>query len=91
MNKQLEKSRTRWRRWLGNKTRCDKSNYLTLLESNWLGWVNEVLGDLYVPIGYGAARQDIKELYLMAINHANMTQLRRLDNIYAIELAEAGR
>jgi hypothetical protein len=29
-----EKFRTRWRRWLGNKTRANKEDWVTLLDSN---------------------------------------------------------
>lgn len=84
----LERFRSRWRRWLGNKTRCDKFYYLTLLESNWMGWVSSVLGDqniVYRPLDYRASREEIKELYLIAINHANMKMLMKLDGIYAAE------
>jgi hypothetical protein len=84
----LERFRSRWRRWLGNKTRLDKPYYLTLLDTNWLGWaysVYDALGMDYKTLGYKTSREDVKTFYLGAINAANMAQLFRLDGIYAGE------
>ena len=84
----LERFRSRWRRWLGNKTRKDKFYYLTLLQSNWMGWIDCVLGNqdiVYRSLDFRASREEIKELYLIAINHANLEMLMDLDGIYAAE------
>ena len=95
MNKQqLNKFRSRWRRWLGNKTRRGKPYYLTLLDSNWLGWVDRVYQQFdleYKQPGFLASREEIKALYLTAINMADMDLLQKLDSLFAAELAEAER
>lgn len=81
--------RTRWRRWLGNKTRRDKPAWVTLLDCNWLGWVEYVYGqcDLdYHPVDLlSVTRESLKALWLNAINHADMPMLDKLDGIYAAE------
>lgn len=38
----VERFRTRWRRWLGNKTRVDKPYWVTLLDSRWSIWCERV-------------------------------------------------
>lgn len=84
----LKQFRTRWRRWLGNKTRRDAPYYVTLLDINWLGWVEMVYGkcDLeYRPIGFCASRETIKAMWLTAIDNADMDMLYRLDSLYAAE------
>jgi len=85
---ELEKSRTRWRRWLGNKTRRDGTYWTTLLDATWLGWVDYVCGECdleYRPLGLLADRETIKRVWLTAINHADFGMLRKLDRIYAAE------
>ena len=42
-SEKLKKFRTRWLRWLGQKTRQDKSYWTELLGSNWTGWVEGIL------------------------------------------------
>ena len=83
----LEQFRTRWRRWLGNKTRRDMPTWTTLLDSNWMGWVERVTPD-YTPLRLEAAgRESVKALWLAAIDAATMADLRRLDGLYAAEKA----
>lgn len=88
MKTELEKFRTRWRRWLGNKTRFDKSAWTTLLDSNWTGWADRVLGDDYPGISFMTPREVVKALYAEAIDRATMDDLRRLDSLYATERVE---
>jgi hypothetical protein len=85
---ELEKFRTRWHRWLGNKTRFDKEAWTTLLDSTWTGWVDRVLGDSYRGMPFHTPRETVKELYRKAINRATMDDLRRLDGLYATEKVE---
>jgi len=87
MNNDLEKFRARWRRWLGNKTRSDKKYWVTLLDSNWIGWALNVIGDDYPQffIRRETSRETVKSFWLRAIDHADMSQLRRLDALYARE------
>lgn len=88
--KALEQFRTRWRRWLGNKTRLDKPYYVTLLESRWSGWVWRVYDDCglaYERPGLLADPLTLRALWRKAIDHADMDMLRRLDGLYAAEKA----
>lgn len=81
----LEEFRTRWRRWLGQKTRIDKLTWITLLDSRWVGWAQRVCSDAgleYVPLPYYADRETVKERFLDAINHADIAALYRLDGLY---------
>lgn len=88
-NDATEQFRTRWRRWLGNKTKHGEPHWVTLLDSTWNGWVEEVrdqCGFDYSPIHLEeVTRENIKARWLVAINHADMNMLRRLDGIYAAE------
>jgi len=86
----LEKFKTRWRRWLGNKTRINEPHWVTLLDSNWIGWVDKVMGDDYKPINIYAidpalAPLLIRDLYRQAIDRATMDQLYELDGIYCAD------
>lgn len=86
----LEEFRTRWRRWLGNKTRWDQSYWTTLLDSNWIGWADKVLslrqpGYTYHGLSFTASREEIKMLYAQAIDVAMMDDLVKLDSLYAQE------
>ena len=83
----LKKFRTRWKRWLGQKTRVDKPYWTTLLDSNWVGWVEKVLGDDYRPIGITTIEK-VKQVYMAAINRADFNQLYKLDSLYANEKFE---
>lgn len=51
MKSELEIFRTRWLRWLGQKTRCDKEVWTELLDCNWSGWASKVIdrAELNVP------------------------------------------
>jgi hypothetical protein len=82
-NEALEKFRTRWRRWLGNKCRANKPDWTTLLDTNWAGWLDQVYGDEIIQANLHSPREQIKAVWLEAINRADMEQLRRLDSIYA--------
>lgn len=89
----LEKLRSRWKRWLGQKTRVDKPYWTTLLDSNWLGWPNRTLYkhgiDIIGPTLHSSI-QEIKSYYLQAIECADFQDLARLDNLYATDLIERG-
>jgi len=82
---ELEKFRTRWRRWLGQMTRCDRDTWVELLDCNWLCWSNKVLDRAYfkyprVCISFDLL--DVRRIYEEAINIATMEELRELDTIY---------
>lgn len=82
---ELEKFQTRWRRWLGQKTRIDQPTYLTLLDSNWVAWAQNVCEDAdipYVALQYYSDRDKIKARFLEAIDHADMDDLHELDGLY---------
>jgi hypothetical protein len=90
----LETFRTRWRRWLGNKARVDAPYWTTLLDSNWLGWVDRVFTDAgldYHGITHLSSREEVKATYAKAIDHATMEHLYKLDGLYANEKLEALR
>lgn len=87
----LERFRTRWRRWLGNKTRWDKPYWTTLLDSNWLGWVDKVYNahDFdYHGLSFTSCREEVKLIYGRAIDNATMDHLYKLDEIYANQIFE---
>ncbi len=84
----LEKFRTRWRRWLGNKTRVDKPYWVTLLDSNFVTWVGIVFDDCgfeYHGISWKTRRGQVKVQYLKAINNATMRHLYQLDELYVTD------
>lgn len=83
---ELQKFRSRWLRWLGQKTRCDKPFWTTLLNCNWTGWVEQTLeAHGFKPPSKMYGRKNIKFWYSVAINEASMIELRRLDNLYCSE------
>jgi hypothetical protein len=87
----LEESRTRWRRWLGNKTRRDRPYWITLLGSDWLEWVHQC-NPTHGPIGLSkVGREQIKQIYRDAIDRADAEMLRQLDRIYANEKLDSLR
>lgn len=92
MKTKLDKFRTRWLRWLGQKTRRDKPYWTSLLESNWKGWVISVMTkcglELDPLVWENPTRESIKFRFLCAIHSADMEDLRRLDNLYCTELIE---
>jgi len=88
MNK-LDKFRSRWFRWLGQKTRWDKPYWVTLLDSNWEGWASRVIRKHNVgkPIlSLHSTREEVKSYYTEAIKHANMQELMGLDGLYCIDM-----
>jgi hypothetical protein len=91
MKTELDKFRTRWRRWLGNKTRQDEPYWTTLLDNNWLSWVDKVYGDNdfgFHGITFTSGPEAVKAAYAKAIDNATMEHLRRLDSLYANEKFE---
>jgi len=90
---ELRKMRTRWLRWLGQKTRHDKPYWVTLLDSNWIGWAYTVADnnpDTQWPDGgsVNLNRDYVKKFYEKAISLADMKMLMRLDNLYTQEKVE---
>ena len=90
MKTELEKLRTRWLRWLGQKTRCDKPYWTTLLESNWKGWATKVLDrpsiNMSKYLSIEASRTDVQYYYGIAIHEANMKELMQLDELYCADI-----
>ncbi len=82
--------RTRWRRWLGQKTRIDKPYWTTLLDGNWRGWANQVCQANNLDTNYGLIilRETIKDLFLQAINIATVEELDELDMLYCEDKLE---
>ena len=80
----INKMRTRWKRWLGQKTRWDKPSWVTLLDSNWKAWASRVLSqnDIHEQLDMYADRITIKNYYSKAIDIADMEQLGQLDMLY---------
>ncbi len=83
----LMKMRTRWLRWLGQKTRCDKPYWSTLLNCNWIGWAYKVLSNNNIDktLRIISSRTEVKEFYRQAINLATPNELIKLDSLYADE------
>ena len=89
MKTKLEKFRTRWYRWLGQKTRCDKDSWVTLLDCNWSGWASKVLDRVGLDLGYlgpYSLRIDVYYYFQTAIAEANMEEFSKLDNLFATDL-----
>lgn len=95
MKTELEKFRTRWLRWLGQKTRYDKSCWVTLLDCNWLGWADKTLVKhgfiTQVPQWNQSTISELKHFYRQAIGCADMSDLGQLDELYCIDLVEKRR
>jgi len=79
-----EKFRTRWRRWLGQKTRRGGSHWVTLLDTNWAHWASGVLDDELLR-WQDATRESVKAHWARAINTATIQELYKLDDIYATQ------
>ncbi len=90
MENELGKFKTRWLRWLGQKTRIDRDCWVDLLDCNWSGWASKVLDrtpfDDLGLLGVLSSREDVKKYYSTAIQLSNMDDLRKLDNLYASTL-----
>ena len=81
-----KKLRTRWRRWLGNKTRYGYPYWVMLLDGRWAHWAASVLDGEVLP-WRGATQESVKAYWLKAIDGATMQELCKLDDIYATEKA----
>lgn len=82
----IERLKTRWRRWLGNKTAQGKAYWTTLLDSTWSGWCRRVCEnhEMYYELEW--SREAVKRLYGRCIDVATFEELLALDGIYADEL-----
>lgn len=83
----VERFRTRWRRWLGNKTAVGKPYWTTLLNSRWSRWCYLVCRDHGIEYKMDWTRESVKRIYAACIDVATMDELMALDNIYASEQA----
>ena len=79
-----EQFRTRWRRWLGQKTRCGEPHWTSLLDRSWADWASGVLDDELLR-WQDATRESVKAYWTRAINKASMYELYVLDELYAAE------
>lgn len=82
----LDRCRTRWRRWLGNKCSAGRPYWTTLLNANWVGWVARVYDDCALGttgINFTTPQDELKAIYSKAIDHATMQHLIKLDALYA--------
>ncbi|KKN77656.1 hypothetical protein LCGC14_0357810 [marine sediment metagenome] len=78
------KMRTRWHRWLGQKCRWDNSVWTELLNCNWMGWATTVLAKRGSDHKMrDKTRDDVKEIFSLAITLADYDDLLRLDNLFA--------
>ena len=89
----LSKFRTRWMRWLGNKTRVNRFEYTDLLGSEWSGWASSTLMKHGVQIKGLNWRKDsdplsIRQYFAKAIRVADMDDLRKLDGKYCLDKIE---
>lgn len=88
----LEKFRTRWFRWLGQKARPDRDGWVTLLESCWAGWANTILRRAdqvsYPVLGLMSTRSDVYYCFRDAIAEATEEELKALDILYCDDLIE---
>ena len=85
MDKDTERFRTRWRRWLGNKTAANKSTWTTLLDSRWSNWCGNVCQDHGILYKMDFTPESVKRMYRICIDVATMRELMKLDGIYATE------
>ena len=89
-SERLKKFRTRWLRWLGQKTRCDKDNWVELLDCNWSGWVTDVLSKSGIEVKWVPLKnqncETVKKEWSIAIREASMNDLIRLDSIFCTDL-----
>ena len=80
--------RTRWLRWLGQKTRIDNPYWTILLNCNWWDWASNVheKNGIYIKVN-DRTRVLTKMYFTVAIELADYQDLIKLDNLYAEELA----
>lgn len=81
----IERFRTRWRRWLGNKTAIGKPYWTTLLDSRWSNWCSRVCRNHGIEYNPDWTRESVKKTYRACIDVATIKELMDLDNIYASE------
>ena len=90
MKTDLDKLRTRWLRWLGQKTRWDKDIWVELLSSNWTGWVTNVLSRSGFEVDWLSLKnqncETVKNYWGIAIREATAEDLARLDNLYCTDI-----
>jgi len=85
----LEKFRTRWHRWLGQKCRRDKPHWTTLLNTNWSGWADKVMQKNGSKFHLeDQTRKDVKIYFSLAIELADIHDLLVLDNLYCQEIVD---
>ena len=88
---ETEKFRTRWMRWLGQKCRLDKENWVTLLDSGWMAWVSCVYhkhGIPYKPLGFMVDRVVVYMVWQKAIEVSDMNDMHKLDGMYCTDNME---
>ncbi len=84
----VEDYRSRWRRFIAQRCRVDRPNWVELCDSNWLGWVNRV-DENYMPVRIEAlSREYVKDLFLKAIDIATQEDFEKLDSMYCEEKYE---
>ena len=91
----LEKFKSRWRRFVGQKTRVDKPYWTTLLDNKWMSWAQNIVEqftfDVFVNHGIELELSkvtplDLRVYFNIAIDCATMRDLIKLDNIYCQEV-----
>jgi len=87
----LEKFRSRWYRWLGQMTRCDRDNWVELLGSSWSCWPGPILERAlpemkYPNLDMHSTKRDVYYIFRNAIAEATWVDLLRLDTIYCQEV-----
>jgi hypothetical protein len=85
---ELDKSRTRWLRWLAQVCRIDREGWTELLSANYIGWVARVMGEDYEAMPFTTPREKVVEAFTVAIRRADEAELRALDMLYAEKLLE---
>ena len=90
----IEEFRVRWRRWLGQMTRSDRSSWIELLSSNLKGWATKTLRKhkqlVHLSVGYPNFNsiEEVKGLFAWAIACADMEDLQSLDKLFCSEKVE---
>ena len=84
---ELEKFRTRWNRWLGQKCRKEKPYWTTLVNGNGLGGATRVfvkndINSCHVVAACLDNRDYVKKYFTLAIQYADMKDLYALDSLY---------
>ena len=87
MKSELEKFRTRWMRWLGQKCRAGGVGWVDLLDSNYSGWacniiekhnLEEIIPNINPKGSY--------DLFKTAIKLSDMSDLYKLDELYCQDM-----